>query len=172
MKVTEETFKENVLESTQPVLVFFYREKGCSFCTQMKPVILDYEKTHPAVTVACYELGAAPDNVTEGLVERFPTFAAYDGGKLIAKQDGVLTVEELHNTFTPEKIKPKTVGVEQATLLQLLTDESNIIDQIVPIQTHLKKVQKEIKRRRDLAAGKDACCDSCADGKDGFKGCH
>jgi len=76
-----------------------------------------------------------------------PTTITFNQGKAIAGQEGILTVEQLHNTFDPEKL---ITPIEKAPLLKLIQDEANLIDQIAPMMAHLKKLQKEIKRRRSF----------------------
>jgi thiol-disulfide isomerase/thioredoxin len=162
VQVSEKDFAEVVLKSEKPVLVFFYRELGCSFCDRMKPLMPEYEAAHPEVLLATYHLGEKPDSITSGLVEKFPTFAAYKDGKFIAKQEGAMPLEQLHLTFDPSKIPPKALPIEKASMLQLMTDEANLIDQLGPQMAHLKKIQKEIKRRKIMLVD-EPCCDSCAD---------
>lgn len=149
LELNEKNFKEELAKHPQ-ALVFFYREKGCSFCDKMKPVFEDHNAPY---IKAKYQLGAMPDSITEGLVERFPTFAAYAYGELIAKQEGVLSGEQLDATFNPELLKPKQLSVKEAPLLTLLTDEANLIDQIAPLKRLLKEIQNEIDERRSLANG-------------------
>lgn len=149
LELNEKNFKEELSKHPQ-ALVFFYREKGCSFCDKMKPV---FESHNAPYVKAKYALGAMPDSVTQGLVERFPTFVAYAYGEMIAKQEGVLSPEQLDNTFNPETIAPKKLSVKEAPLLTLLTDEANLIDQIVPLKRLLKEIQDEIALRKALANG-------------------
>lgn len=172
LELNEKNFKE--LTATGKVLVFFYREKGCSFCDQMKPIVEGLEDLVIDFDVAKYKLGAAPDTVTQGLVESFPTFAAYEDGKLVGVQVGAMSEEKLLQTFEngfPQK-KPTQIPIEKASLAQLITDEMSLIDQIGPMRKHLAKIQKEIEKRKKLAMGKVDCCDSCADGGECSGGCH
>lgn len=149
LELNEKNFKEELSKHPQ-ALVFFYREKGCSFCDKMKPV---FEEHNAPYIKAKYALGAAPDSITAGLVERFPTFVAYAYGEKIAKQEGVLSGEQLDQTFNPESIKPKQVSVKQAPMSALLSDEALLIDQIYPLKLALKELQDEIKARRELVNG-------------------
>lgn len=149
LELNEKNFKEELAKHPQ-ALVFFYREKGCSFCDKMKPV---FEQHNAPYVKAKYALGQAPDSVTQGLVERFPTFAAYAYGELIAKQEGVLSGEQLDKTFNPEAIKPKQVPVKQAPMAALLNDEALLLDQIYPLMLSLKEIQAEIKARREIVNG-------------------
>jgi hypothetical protein len=149
LELNEKNFNEELARHPQ-ALVFFYREKGCSFCDKMKPI---FESHNAPYIKAKYQLGPAPDSVTDGLVERFPTFVAYAYGEMIAKQEGVLTAEQLDNTFEPEKIKPKQVPIKQASMQMLMSDEANLIDQIYVLKLNLKEVQDEISARRNLVNG-------------------
>lgn len=149
LELNENNFKEETAKHPQ-LLVFFYREKGCSFCDKMKPV---FESHNAPYMKAKYALGSAPDSITQGLVERFPTFVAYAYGEMIAKQEGVLSPEQLDATFEPEKLKPKQVPVKQAPMSALLNDEALLIDQIYPLKMALKEVQDEIKARREIVNG-------------------
>jgi hypothetical protein len=154
LELIESNFKKHISEQNK-ILVFFYREKGCSFCDKMKPVVAEYAKNN---VVGYYALGNSPDSITSGLVDRFPTFVAYEKGLAVGKQEGVLTVEQLDLTFTPDKIPEKQAGqvqqpvtIEQAPLMQLITEEATTIDQIAPLMTHLKAVRAEIRRRKKAA---------------------
>lgn len=147
--LNEQNFKEELSKHPQ-VLVFFYREKGCSFCDKMKPV---FEAHNAPYVKAKYELGPTPDSVTGGLIERFPTFVAYAYGEMIAKQEGVLSAEQLDKTFEPEKLAPKTIAVKDAPLGILLADELKLIDQIYGLKLALNEVQDEIKKRKSVVNG-------------------
>jgi hypothetical protein len=155
IELNEKNFKEEVSKQDK-ILVFFYRETGCSFCTKMKPVVAKYAESN---VVGMYKLGQAPDSVTEDIVERFPTFMAYEKGLAVGKQEGSMSIEQLALTFTPDKIQAKSqdprqpgpLTIETAPLVGLLTEEANLIDQIGPLKEHLTKVRAEIKRRKQLA---------------------
>ena len=147
--LTEANFKETI-EKNPKILVFFYRETGCSFCTKMKPIMEKYEETN---AVGWYALGDQPDSVTEGLVKNFPTFVAYVDGKQVGVQEGSMPIEQLDLTFTPEKIKAKHVPIAQAKTMDLIVEEANAIDAIAPLKAHLNEVRAELKKRRELVDG-------------------
>jgi thiol-disulfide isomerase/thioredoxin len=138
------------LTAAGKVLVFFYREKGCSFCDDMKPV---FEELEGDFLKAKYELGPTPDSITKGLVESFPTFAAYVDGKLVGVQAGAMPADKIAKTFENgfNEKKSEQVPLEKATLMQLIADEAFLIDQIAPIRVHLNAIQAEIKKRKELA---------------------
>ncbi len=147
IKLTESNFRQAIAEHKK-VIVMFYREKGCSFCDKMKPVFEELEES--GFVKAQYELGAAPDSITQGLIERFPTFVAYENGEFVAKQEGVLSAEQVVNTLSPDKLPKKAIPLEKATMLQLMADEAALIDQIYPLKDHLTKIRAEIERRRNV----------------------
>jgi len=149
LELNEQNFDQAVKENEQ-MLVFFYREKGCSFCDKMKPVVEEYSKNRP-FTVAKYALGQVPDSVNEKFpIEPFPTFYAFQKGQVIGKTEGVKTAQELDALFNP---RPKVVPVEEAPLAMLLNDEIKIMDMVYPMLQDLKKIQAEIKKRRDAFNG-------------------
>lgn len=169
LELNEKNFVESIKEGR--VLVFFYRESGCRFCDEMKPV---FEELEGDFVKAKYKLGAGPDSVTKDVVVNFPTFGAYIDGKLVGTQEGAMPADKVAATFEAGFIqrKPKQIPLAQASYAQLLTDEAYLIDQIGPMRAHLAKIQKEIEKRKKLAMGKVDCCDSCADGGKCEGECH
>lgn len=157
IELNEKNFQEEIAKYPK-VLVFFYRQKGCSFCDKMKPIVDEYSLKTPDVVVAKYALGQAPDSITEGVVERFPTFVAYVDGVPVGKQEGAMSIDKLANTFNAgqSEQEKQPVPVEQASSAQLLTDRLSIIDQISVLRTHLNKIDVELaKRERLVYEGKE-----------------
>ena len=156
---TEKTFKDDVLASTKPTLVFFYRESGCSFCDKMKPILAEYALAHPEVNTVKYALGQSPDSINaEYPIERFPTYYAFKDGVVVGKQEGAMSIEQLHLTFTPELLNQQPqaseqITIDKATLLQLLTEEANLIDIIAGLKMKYQALKSEINRRRDSVKG-------------------
>jgi thiol-disulfide isomerase/thioredoxin len=171
--VDEKSFKDQI-KAYPKALAFFYVEKGCSFCDQMKPIMDELSNEHNILFYKCGDdlKTAKPDSITGKFVKAFPTFAAYENGEFIASQSGGMSAEQVMNTFDPDLIPKKAKPLAQASMLELLTDEANLIDQIAPLRSHLAKVQKEIEKRKKQAMGKVDCCDSCADGGECDGGCH
>lgn len=174
-EITEKTFEAEVLSNEGQVLVMFYRESGCSFCDQMKPVFEQYTIDHPEITTVRYKLGQSPDSINKIYpIERFPTFYAFENGKLVGKQEGVMSIEQLHLTFTPDLIPKKQPNTKQipiahAPMIALLEEEANLLDNISKLKQHYLEVKREINKRKaavkewDVLA--DSCCDGCADHK-------
>jgi thiol-disulfide isomerase/thioredoxin len=147
-ELNENTFALEIM-SSKKALVFFYREKGCSFCDKMKA---PFEQLAAAADFDCfrYALGSAPDSVaTKELVTSFPTFAAYVDGKFVGKRTGAMPIEKVLEAFDPEPAQNPNVPVEQMPLVHLLADEAALIDLIFPVKQKLLEIQAEIKRRRE-----------------------
>jgi len=148
--ILNETTFEKALQDNPKLLVFFFREKGCSFCDKMKPIIHELGNEEKDYVLAEYALGTSPDSINAKYpIERFPTLYAFVDGKVVGKQEGSMPKEQVALTFTPEKLPPKQIPITNLSMLQLMTDEANLIDQIAPIRAHLAKVQKEIKMFAD-----------------------
>lgn len=142
LELNESNFKE-ALGLNPKLLVLFYREKGCKFCDQMKPVFEEYSKKSEDVVCGMYKLGDMPDSIaTAELVKKFPTIVSYANGNIVNVETG--TGVDLSKMFTP-----KAVPIDQAPLAQLLADEAALIDAIYPMKQHLLKVQAEIKKRKE-----------------------
>lgn len=145
-------------------LVFFNMEKGCGFCDKMRPIVAEYADKHPEVEVI-YETVKSYNDVPEPFPKAVPLFVAYKDDQVMSVQKGMLPLERLEIAFEPEKIPPDVVPIEKASLLQLMQDEANIIDQLQPMLKQLKKIQAEMKKRRSLVVDDEPCCDGCAEGK-------
>jgi len=149
LELNEKNFDQAINEN-ESILVFFYREKGCPFCDKMKPIVEEYAKNRP-FAVAKYALGQAPDSVNERFpIERVPTFYAFQKGQVIGKTEGVKKEKELDALFNPQ---PKIVPVEEASLAMLMNDEAKIMDIIYPMMQDLRKIQAEIKKRKEIFNG-------------------
>jgi hypothetical protein len=148
-------------------------KKDALFVT-MKPIMDELSNEHDIMFYKCGDdlKTAKPDSVTGKMVKTFPTFAAYIDGELVGQQAGGMSAEQVMLTFTPDLLPKKAKPLAQATMIELMTDEANLIDQIAPLRAHLAKVQKEMEKRKKQAMGKVDCCDSCADGGGCEGGCH
>lgn len=143
-QLNESNFKESI--AGKKVIVMFYRESGCSFCDQAKPIFKEYAE-QSQYDCAMYALGNVPDKINQEFpIERFPTFYAFDNGQAVNKIEGVPSFEKLDAMFAPKKIK-----IEEAALSILIQDELVLIDQVAAIKMQLNAVQAEIKKRKELA---------------------
>ena len=113
-ELSEQNFSE--VQNSKAALVFFYREKGCSFCDQMKPVMEQYEKDRSMIDVYWYKLGQAPDTITKDLVQKFPTIVAFKDGQMVGKLEGVQSIEALDNIDRPKPVKIEAVSYTHLTL--------------------------------------------------------
>jgi len=146
--IVDERSFESQIKAAPKALVFFYVDKGCSHCDTMKPVMEELAVDHDIMFYKCGDdlKTAKPDSITSKLVKSFPTFVAYVDGQMVGSQAGSMDAEKVLKTFNPEK-KHKTLA--EASMLELMTDEANLIDQILPLRAHLKNVQAEMARRRE-----------------------
>jgi thiol-disulfide isomerase/thioredoxin len=141
LNLNVENFKQEIAD--KKIIVMFYRETGCGFCDKAKPIFKSYEGSE----IGMYELGNTPDAINmEFPIERFPTFYAFDNGKVVNKLEGVPTHGQLDSMFEAKPIK-----IEEAPLAMLIADECNLIDKIAVIKAHLNNIQAEIKKRKKLA---------------------
>jgi thiol-disulfide isomerase/thioredoxin len=147
--VDEKSF-ESQIKLAPKALVFFFVDKGCSHCDIMKPIMDELAMAHDIMFYKCGDdlKTAKPDSITGKIVKSFPTFAAYVEGQLVGTQAGSMDAEKVLATFNPEKKQKK---LEEATMLELMTDEANLIDQILPLKIHLANLQAEMARRRKMA---------------------
>lgn len=143
IELNEQNYNDEVPKH-EKILIFFYREKGCSFCDKMKPVVEEYSKNN---VVGYYKLGQAPDSITEELVQRFPTFVAYYQGNMVNKKEGVMTPAQLDQMFVA---KPQEVKIQDAPLVQLLQAEAELTDQVFKLRSNLIEIKNEIKRRKNI----------------------
>ena len=91
-----------------------------------------------------YALGDMPDSIaTEELVKNFPTIVSYLNGQ-------ILKVEKGANVKLEEMFTPVVLPIEKTTLLDLLTQEAQLMDAIFPLKQHLLKIQEEIKKRKNV----------------------
>lgn len=132
-----------ILKENPKLLVLFYREKGCHHCDKFKPIFQKYSETSEEVC-GMYALGDMPDSIaTEELVKNFPTIVSYLNGQ-------ILKVEKGANVKLEEMFTPVVLPIEKTTLLDLLTQEAQLMDAIFPLKQHLLKIQEEIKKRKNV----------------------
>lgn len=140
--LNEKNFNETLKENPK-LIVLFYREKGCSHCDKFKPIFQKYSETSEEVC-GMYALGDSPDSVaTADLVKSFPTIVSYLEGQIFKVEKGA-------NVKLEDMFKPVIIPIEKSSLLDLLTQEAQLIDAIFPLKQHLLKIQEEIKKRKDV----------------------
>lgn len=171
LELNEKNFKEEIKKYPR-VLIMFFVEEGCPHCKVMKPIFEAHKADGYQLAKYAGDMYMQDEITRELGIDTYPCFVAYQNGEPFYKRDGRLSDAQLPMMFTPEKLPAKPIPVKKATMAQLVTDEMILIDQLAPVLSKLKEIQKEIKRRKDLIDGK-SCCESCASGGEcEGGGCH
>jgi thioredoxin 1 len=80
-KVTDETFKEDVLASDKTVLVDFWAE-WCGPCKMVAPVLEEIAREHKGkLTIAKLDIDENPGTARDYQVMSIPTLILFQGGK-------------------------------------------------------------------------------------------
>ena len=88
--LSDATFKAEVLDSAEPVLVDFFAE-WCQPCKAMAPA-LDQVATEMKgkVKIAKIDVDANPDATQTYGIQAMPTLLIFKGGKIVARKTGAL----------------------------------------------------------------------------------
>ena len=93
--VTDDSFKQDVLEASGPVLVDFWAE-WCGPCRMVGPILDDIAKEYAGkLTVAKVNIDENPSNPNEYAVRGIPTMMLFQGGKLVDTKVGALPKGQL-----------------------------------------------------------------------------
>jgi thioredoxin 1 len=93
--VTDDSFKQDVLEAPGPVLVDFWAE-WCGPCRMVGPILDDIAKEYAGkLTVAKVNIDENPSTPNEYAVRGIPTMMLFQGGKLVDTKVGALPKGQL-----------------------------------------------------------------------------
>ena len=81
-KVTDQTFKDDVLASDKPVLVDFWAE-WCGPCKMVAPVLEEIAAQHEELTVVKLNIDENPKIAQEYGIMSIPTMSVFQGGKVV-----------------------------------------------------------------------------------------
>ena len=94
IKLTTETFDQEVLQAGQTVLVDFYAD-WCGPCKMMAPVVEELAGEEPGVKVCKINIDEEMAIAQRYGVMSIPTFIAFKNGEVAGKQVGALPKSKL-----------------------------------------------------------------------------
>ena len=93
--VTDDTFKQDVLEAQGPVLVDFWAE-WCGPCRMVAPILDDIAKEYAGkLTIAKVNIDENPGTPNDYQVRGIPTMMLFKDGKLVDTKVGALPKGQL-----------------------------------------------------------------------------
>ena len=95
VKVTDSSFKDDVIEADMPVLVDFWAE-WCGPCKQIGPALEEIsEEFNGKVKVAKINIDDDPDTPVKFHVRGIPTMMIFKEGQVVATKVGAMTKTKL-----------------------------------------------------------------------------
>lgn len=81
------------------VIVDFWAQ-WCGPCKAMMPILEQYSETEGAIEVVKINVDEEPDISQEYNIRGIPTFIYFEDGKVVNKQVGMMTIEQLKELTT------------------------------------------------------------------------
>ena len=94
IKVNEENFEEEVLQSEKPVLVDFFAE-WCGPCKMLSPVVDSVAEEMPQIKVCKIDIDDSIELAQQYRVMSVPTLLIFQNGKVIDQSVGVIPRDRL-----------------------------------------------------------------------------
>jgi len=100
VKVTDESFEQDVLKSETPVLVDFWAE-WCGPCKLIGPVLDQIsEELHGKVTIAKLNIEESPTTPSRYGVRGIPTMMLFKGGQMASMKVGAMPKQKILEWLT------------------------------------------------------------------------
>ena len=96
IKFTQQNFREEVLESKEPVLIDFYAD-WCAPCKMIAPLVEEIAGERPGVKVGKINVDEEPGLASEFRVMSIPTLVVMKDGKPVKTLVGVQPKKEILN---------------------------------------------------------------------------
>ena len=94
LKVTNENFESEVLQSDQTVLIDFYAD-WCGPCKMLSPIVTEVAKENPDVKVVKIDVDAEQDLAIEYQVMSIPTLVVIKNGNEVNRAVGLIDKSEI-----------------------------------------------------------------------------
>ncbi len=95
VKVSDSSFKADVIDSEKPVLVDFWAE-WCGPCKQIGPALEELsESVGDKMTIAKVNIDDDPETPSKFHVRGIPTLMIFKGGQVVATKVGVMSKAKL-----------------------------------------------------------------------------
>jgi thioredoxin 1 len=112
VKVTDESFEQDVLKAEQPVLVDFWAE-WCGPCKQIAPALEQIaQELGDRVTIAKVNIEDSPTTPSRYGVRGIPTLMLFKGGQMASMKVGALPKAKLLEWLSESGVEG--VGIEAA----------------------------------------------------------
>ena len=99
--VSEESFKQDVLESAQPVLIDFWAE-WCTPCKMIEPHVMDLaEEFDGRMRVGRLDADANPNIMQQYGIMGIPTLILFKGGEPVERLTGYMPKERIIGKLEP-----------------------------------------------------------------------
>ncbi|MDX2241623.1 MAG: thioredoxin family protein [Leptolyngbyaceae cyanobacterium bins.302] len=95
MTISDAEFKDEVLEATQPVLVYFWAP-WCGPCRLMAPIVDSLAATHgDRLKVIKMEIDPNPESVKTYQVDGVPAFRLFKAGTVLESMEGAVPKQQV-----------------------------------------------------------------------------
>lgn len=94
LKVTDDSFKSEVIESGQPIVVDFWAE-WCGPCKQMSPALEELSDEMSGVRIAKVNIEDSPETPAKFHVRGVPTLMIFKDGQVVATKVGGMAKSKL-----------------------------------------------------------------------------